>query len=107
MQNLNAHAAAELIEENRANPDFVILDVRTPGEFRAGKIADAQLLDFYSDFETAIQNLPRDKTYFVYCRSGVRSVGACEIMEALGFAKCLNLEGGIIEWHDAGLPINQ
>ena len=80
-------------------PDAVILDVRTPGEFAGGKIRGARNLDIMSrDFVNQIKNLPKDKTYLVYCRSGNRSGQACEIMADMGFKKLKNLAGGIMRW---------
>lgn len=80
-------------------PNTVILDVRTPGEFAAGKIRGARNIDLMArDFTKQVQNLPKDKTYLVYCRSGNRSGQACEIMADLGFEKCKNMTGGIMRW---------
>ncbi len=80
-------------------PNTVILDVRTSGEFSAGKIRGARNLDIMSpSFQSQVSQLPKDKTYLVYCRSGNRSGQACEIMAELGFEKVKNLSGGIMRW---------
>ena len=80
-------------------PNTVILDVRTPGEFAGGKIRGARNLDIMSrDFVNQIKNLPKDKTYLVYCRSGNRSGQACGIMADMGFKNLKNLAGGIMRW---------
>lgn len=80
-------------------PDTVILDVRTAGEFSAGKIRGARNLDIMSsNFVSQVKNLPKNKTYLVYCRSGNRSGQACEIMADLGFENVKNLSGGIMRW---------
>ena len=83
--------------------DVVILDVRTASETDMGIIPGAltQFDIHESDFDQKIEDLDPDKTYLVYCRSGVRSVHACEKMAALGFAHLYNLRGGIIAWHQA------
>jgi rhodanese-related sulfurtransferase len=47
---------------------------------------------------TQIKNLPKDKTYLIYCRSGNRSAQACEIMGEEGFENVKNLSGGIMRW---------
>lgn len=76
----------------------VLLDVRTPAEFNSGSIPGAQNIDFMSpDFQNRIQTLDKDKTYFLYCRSGNRSGSAASIMEKAGF-KSFNLVGGIGAW---------
>jgi rhodanese-related sulfurtransferase len=79
--------------------DIVILDVRTAGEFAGGKIRGARNIDIMaSNFVSLVKNLPKDKTYLVYCRSGNRSAKACKIMADLGFEKLRNLSGGIMRW---------
>ncbi len=80
-------------------PNTVIIDVRTAGEFSAGKIRGARNLDIMSSsFQSQVKNLPKDKTYLVYCRSGNRSGQACEIMADMGFENLKNLAGGIMRW---------
>jgi rhodanese-related sulfurtransferase len=84
----------------------VILDVRTPGEFAEGFIEGAQMIDFQSgNFETEIGSLDKDVTYAVYCRSGNRSGQAIKIMQDAGFLNLFNLEGGVIDWANQGMPL--
>jgi len=52
-----------------------------------------------------INYLDKKKEYFVYCRSGARSLNACLIMNNIGIDKTYNLKGGIIEWNDQDLLI--
>jgi rhodanese-related sulfurtransferase len=79
--------------------DAVILDVRTAGEFHSGKLKGARNIDMMSpNFMSQIQNLPKDKNYYIYCRSGNRSGQACEIMSEMGFEHTYNMAGGIIRW---------
>ena len=84
----------------------VILDVRTPGEFAEGYIEGAQMIDFQGgSFETEIASLDKDVTYAVYCRSGNRSGQAVKIMQDAGFGNLFNLEGGVIDWANLGMPL--
>lgn len=84
----------------------VILDVRTPGEFAEGYIEGAQMIDFQGgSFETEIASLDKDVTYAVYCRSGNRSGQAVKIMQDAGFGNLFNLEGGVIDWANQGMPL--
>jgi rhodanese-related sulfurtransferase len=79
--------------------DAVIIDVRTAGEFQSGKIKGARNIDLMgSGFMGQLQNLPKDKKYYLYCRSGNRSGQACEIMADMGFESVHNLASGIIRW---------
>ncbi len=103
--NLSPAQARELIGKEAGNPDFVILDVRTPGEFQAERIGDAVLLDYNSgNFRAEAGKLPRGKTYLVYCRTGNRSRGALQVLSEEGFRNVYHLGGGIVEWKEVGLP---
>jgi rhodanese-related sulfurtransferase len=84
----------------------ITLDVRTPGEFNEGHIEGALLVDFESgNFENEIAALDKTKTYAVYCRSGSRSGQAVKVMSDAGFTSVYNLNGGVIDWAGAGLPL--
>lgn len=94
-----------LILDNSGNPDFVILDIRTQEEFDSGYIDGATILDFYAeDFASQLAALDRNKTYFIYCRTGHRTGLALNMMTELGFTSVYNLEEGITAWIEAGNP---
>lgn len=84
-----------------ATDDAVILDVRTPQEWSEGIIPNAEKIDLLdtSNFMSEVKELDKEKTYFVYCRSGNRSGQACQIMDELGFKASYNLLGGMMEWN--------
>lgn len=86
--------------------DVVVLDVRTIAEYEEGYIQGAINIDVKQEnfIETAKAYLPSDKTIAVYCRGGRRSVTAAEKLVAENY-KVINLEGGIMAWKDAGMPI--
>ncbi|MFH1640245.1 MAG: rhodanese-like domain-containing protein, partial [Chloroflexota bacterium] len=88
-----------LIQSNFNNPNFVLLDVRTPAEYAAGHIEGALIIDYYAaDFTTEVNKLAKDKAYLIYCRTGNRSKFAQEIMSGLGFSNTANMLGGITQW---------
>lgn len=88
-------APAEFLSRLENTPDAVLLDVRTPAEFREGSLPNAINLDFFSPtFQSEIKKLDPQKTYFVFCRSGSRSAQACSLMNKSGFNKLYNLAGG-------------
>jgi rhodanese-related sulfurtransferase len=75
-----------------------LIDVRTPGEFSSGSITGSQNLDLMAaDFQTQVKRLDKDKTYFLFCRSGNRSRSAASLFEKLGL-KSYNLIEGITAW---------
>ena len=101
-ENTDPEGFAKLIAE----PEVVILDVRTEAEFAEGHIKGAILIDYHqSDFmEKAKKILPLNKTIAIYCRSGRRSAYAAEKLSDAGY-KAVNLYGGIIAWKEAGMPV--
>lgn len=98
--------AFALIQKNKGNPRFVVLDVRTPEEFKTGHIEGAININFNSKaFRDEIGKLDRQKTYLVYCRTGRRSNEAVQIMRDLGFTHLLLFDGDITRWRAEKLPI--
>ncbi|MEM9132131.1 MAG: rhodanese-like domain-containing protein [Actinomycetota bacterium] len=86
--------------------DLVVLDVRTPEEFDEAHIDGAVMLDFHrEDFADALADLDPDVPYLLYCRSGNRSGQTAALMEQLGFTDVADVDGGILSWTDAGLPV--
>ena len=84
----------------------IILDVRTPQEVSSGAIENASTIDFYDqDFERKISKIQKDKTVFVYCKSGGRSSQAANLLVKSGQAKVVNLNGGIMAWQATQLPL--
>lgn len=89
-----------------ADTSVVVLDVRTPGEFQSGHIQGAINVDYEGlNFAGEVNKLDKTKTYAVYCRSGRRSGLATEVMAKNGFTSIFNLNGGIIDWQNAGKPL--
>ncbi len=88
-----------IVDLGQKDKEIVILDVRTPEEYNEGHLSNAMNVDFRStDFEEQIENLDKNKSYFVYCRSGNRSGQALEVMEQKGFQKICHMDGGINKW---------
>ena len=95
-KNASVDEAYQLIQDNASNPDFIIIDVRTPGEYADGHIAGAVLVDLNSgSFDTDIIKQDKSKTYLVYCHSGNRSATASGKMARFGFTDVTNMTGGI------------
>jgi len=98
--------AVETSQYMRENPDAIVLDVRTPGEYAQGHIPNATLIDFKApDFKDNLAGLDRDAAYIVHCRSGGRSTKSLTAFKELGFTNVLHLDGGFLAWQKAGLPI--
>lgn len=82
-----------------------LVDVRTPEEYQAGFIAEAQNIDFMSPtFDEDIKTLDKEKPVLLYCQKGGRSAKCAEKMKDLGFKKVYDMQGGFSKWKHKGLP---
>jgi intracellular sulfur oxidation DsrE/DsrF family protein/rhodanese-related sulfurtransferase len=81
-------------------PETVLIDVRTPAEWRAGKITGARLQNVQEvdSFKNALASLDTKGEYLLYCRSGKRSQRALELMKENGFVNVHDLAGGFLAW---------
>jgi len=92
----------DFIKSATTLPSAVILDVRTLEEYKSGHLADAMHIDYLSqDLSDQIEKLDSTKDYFIYCRTGRRSLRMCMILRNAGL-EVTNLEGGIVDI-DGGL----
>lgn len=98
----------EEFDKLRTNKENVVLDVRTPNEFKAGHIPGAVNIDFRApDFDEKVAKLDKNKTYLVHCAGGVRSAAGCRKMEAAGFKEMYDLAPGFKGWEKAGKPVEK
>ena len=96
---ITPHEAQNLIEKQARNNVLVLLDVRTPEEFAAGHLNGALNLNLnVPDFADRLNELDKTKVYLVYCKGGVRSARAMQIMQKQGFRQVYNLSGGLNKW---------
>lgn len=99
IEDITAREAYTLIQNNKDNPNFVLLDVRTLQEFTNEHLENAINLDYYAEaFPNALNELDRNKIYLIYCRSGRRSASSLSMMKELGFREAYNMLGGIIQF---------
>lgn len=84
----------------------LLIDVRTPGEFVQGHAPGATLIPL-DQLQQRLGELrgAHDQPIALICRSGNRSGQAQVILEKAGFTKAVNVEGGMIAWARAGLPV--
>lgn len=80
------------------NPTAFLIDVRTEGEFVGGHLPSAKNITLHN-IRNKISDLvsDKDKTIFLYCRSGNRSGSALNILKGLGYINAINI-GGIISY---------
>lgn len=97
--NINVNELKSRIDAGET--DFVLIDVREPGEHEAFNIGGT--LVPVGTIASALDNLEqyRDKEVIVYCRSGARSGMAQGFLEQAGFKNVRNLTGGMLAWQSA------
>lgn len=81
--------------------EVVIIDVREESEFQQGHIPGARLMPL-DEIADRLNEIPRDETVVVVCRSGVRSARAYQYLQEQGFTNVHDMQGGMLEWIAAG-----
>ena len=83
-----------------------VIDVRTQEEFDSGIIPDAEHIPL-DQFDPAKLDLSDGREIVLYCRSGKRSGIAAELLSAATGKPAQHLEGGMLAWEAAGLPVDK
>ena len=81
-----------LLGINTIADDFIVIDVRTPEEFKAGHIKDSSNVE-WEVISSIIDEVKKDQQIYLYCRSGRRSQNATNILIDLGYEDVTNLGG--------------
>src|SRR5574341_195045 len=97
---VNAAGLAAMLE----NKDFPLINVHIPYE---GELDRTDLFIPYNEIKQHLDQLPSDKNarIVLYCRSGRMSTEAAQVLAGLGYTDVWNLDGGMIEWKQAGYPV--
>lgn len=99
----------ELEKMINENPDLLLLDVREHWErdlIRIDPSAHCPVGEFSQpEGPTLPSEFMPEREVAVYCKAGVRSMMACQALEAMGYEKLYNLSGGMMRWsEDVGVP---
>jgi len=84
--------------------DFLLLDVRAPGEWQQGHLPDARHV-YLPELERRAGELPRDRRIVVYCDSGYRASIGASLLQKLGFGDVGAMPGSMQAWRQAGYPV--
>jgi len=96
MRQMSANELADwLADPQREKP--VLLDVREPVEFDICRIEGSQLMPM-ATVPTRLPDLDPDAEIVVICHHGGRSAQVCMFLERQGFARVVNLAGGVAGW---------
>ena len=82
----------------------LVIDVREPDEYESGHIPGAILVPL-STVLSNTSEFQSDVTVYVVCRSGGRSMQACELLHEVGISNVVNVAGGTMGWISLGNEI--
>jgi rhodanese-related sulfurtransferase len=80
-----------------------VLDVREQSEWNEFHIPNTTLIPL-GQLAARAQEVPKDKSIVVVCRSGNRSATGRDILKQAGFKNVTSVNGGVTEWRKAGYP---
>ncbi|MFC4103389.1 rhodanese-like domain-containing protein [Paenibacillus xanthanilyticus] len=99
VKGLRTLAAGEFNRELAEAPrEALLLDVREAGEFRRGAIPNAVHIPL-SALGRRLDEIPKERSVYLYCQSGVRSKRAARLLQRRGYGRIAHLKGGISAWH--------
>ena len=96
--------AATLKEMLDKDEEIQLLDVRSQAEFAQGIIKGGVFVPLHT-IPLKINDIDKNKTIVIYCRSGARSAQACAFVQQNTGIEAINLRGGIISWYQSGFEI--
>lgn len=98
--------AEEVKRAMDAKEQFVLIDVRTEGEYSRGKIQGSLHIPV-EEISDKVKTVIPDASakIFVYCLSGSRSVYAVEVMMKLGYTNVYDVSHGLLAWRAKWFPV--
>lgn len=103
------HLTPEQFKTNLSSGKYILLDVRTADEYSAGHLKNARQTDYYQtgQFSDYLDSLDKNAGYLIYCRTGIRSGKAMQIMQDKGFKDISDMTGGYNAWVAENLPVEK
>jgi rhodanese-related sulfurtransferase len=84
----------------------VVIDVRERGEWDEVHMPGATLIPL-GTLANTLDRVPKDKAVVVICRSGSRSQTGRDILLKAGYTQVASVDGGMLAWERAGLPVQR
>lgn len=96
---LNNYTYEEFVKKMTEDPLAVCLDARTPEEFAQGHLTNAININYLShELADELEQLDKNKRFYVYCRTSRRSLRICVLLRNLGFEHVYHLEDGMKDY---------
>lgn len=83
----------------------VMIDVREFFEYKKSRLKDAINIPSSANLEVSADSIDKNSDLFFYCTSGFRSKRVAKFFSGKGFTKLYSLDGGIMAWRKAELPV--
>ncbi len=109
-ESLSPNDAHRMIEENRDNPDFLVIDLQKAEDFASAHIIEAVNMPYdQDDFRGRLEALDREGTYLLYhtCACGHTAEKALGVMVQMGFTDVYIMPDGLDSWTALGLPTSE
>lgn len=97
---VDVHTVASIMDRG----DVYLVDVREQWEYDEGHIPGITLIPM-NEVPGRLDEIPRDKTVVLTCRSGNRSGQTSEYLRQSGFDNVHNMVGGILAWDAEGYEV--
>lgn len=94
----------QTVADLQGRDDVLLIDVREQWEYDEAHIPNITLIPM-NEIPNRLSEIPTDKTVIVTCRSGNRSGQVTDFLRDQGYDNVHNMEGGILAWQQAGLPV--
>ena len=101
--NITSSEAKALLAKNK---QVVLLDVRTPEEFRQAHLRGALLIPL-AELQKRVSEIPRGRPLLVYCAVGTRSSTAAGMLASKGYREIYHMSDGLVGWYKQGFPIER
>lgn len=98
-------AASSAVSSAESLKQIVLLDTRTPEEYRVSRIGNAINVSPDATEFPMLDSLPKDTPIVAYCSVGYRSSEIAQRLADAGFTNVENLEGSIFKWANEGRPV--
>lgn len=101
--NITSREAREMMGKKQ---QILLLDVRTPDEYRQAHLKGAKLIPI-DTMERRLSEIPKGAPIIVYCAVGSRSVPVANFLSKNGYKEVYNMSDGIVGWYRSGFPIER
>lgn len=106
LANLPAEVDVNTTAAVQDNPDVMLIDVREQWEYDEGHIPGITHIPM-GEVASRLDDIPKDKTVILSCRSGNRSGQVTDFLRENGYDNVHNMSGGIVAWEQAGLEVEK